>query len=177
RAGQVPQNCPSCLGARLHPSGFGTEALEEAVRVQFPEARVARLERDRPGGDRANSAILTLLQAGELNILIGTQLVVTRSPRPVVSLVGLVHPDAALNLPDFRAAERAYHTLREVMALADFKDSTARIAIETYVPRARARALAARGEGDGWEGVAAGRAGDACRAGQGGTRGRVALRH
>jgi len=145
RAGQVPQNCPSCLGARLHPSGFGTEALEEAVRVQFPEARVARLERDRPGGDRANSAILTLLQAGELNILIGTQLVVTRSPRPVVSLVGLVHPDAALHLPDFRAAERAYHTLREVMALADSKDATARIVMQTYVPQHHViRALAER---------------------------------
>src|SRR5438128_2360459 len=145
RAGQVPQNCPSCLGARLHPSGFGTEALEEAVRVQFPEARVARLERDRPGGDRANSAILTLLQAGELNILIGTQLVVTRSPRPVVSLVGLVHPDAALNLPDFRAAERAYHTLREVMSLADSRDSTAHIVMQTYVPQHHMiRALAER---------------------------------
>ena len=135
RAGQVPEACPSCLGARLLPSGFGTEALEEAVKVHFPEARLARLERDRPGGDRANTAILTLLQAGELNILIGTQLVVTRSPRPVVSLVGLVHPDAALHLPDFRAAERAYHTLREVMALADQKDSTARIVMQTYVPQ------------------------------------------
>jgi len=145
RTGQVPENCPSCLGARLLPSGFGTEAVEEAVRVQFPEARVARLERDRPGGDRANTAILTLLQAGELNILIGTQLVVTRSPRPVVSLVGLVHPDAALNLPDFRAAERAYHTLREVMALADHKDSTARIVMQTYVPQHHViRALAER---------------------------------
>jgi len=143
--GQVPEACPSCLGARLSPSGFGTEAVEEAVRVRFPEARVARLERDRPGGDRANAAILTLLQAGELNILIGTQLVVTRSPRPVVSLVGLVHPDAALNLPDFRAAERAYHTLREVMALADSKDSTARIVMQTYVPQHHViRALAER---------------------------------
>lgn len=145
RTGQVPEACPFCLGARLLPSGFGTEALEEAVRARFPEARVARLERDRPGGDRANAAILSLLQVGELNILIGTQLVVTRSPRPVVSLVGLVHPDAALNLPDFRAAERAYHTLREVMALADAKDSTARIVMQTYIPQHHVvRALAER---------------------------------
>jgi primosomal protein N' (replication factor Y) (superfamily II helicase) len=145
RTEQVPESCPSCLGARLIPSGFGTEAVEEAVRVQFPEARVARLERDRPGGERANLAILTLLQAGELNILIGTQLVVTRTPRPVVSLVGLVHPDAALNLPDFRAAERAYHTLREVMALTNPKDSTARIVMQTYVPHHHViRALAER---------------------------------
>src|SRR3989442_1494427 len=144
-AGQVPENCPSCLGARLLPSGFGTQALEEAVRVQLPEARVARLERDRPGGDRANSAILTLLQAGELNILIGTQLVVTRSPRPVVSPVGLVHPHAAVDRPDLRAAEPADHTLREVMSLADFKDSTAHIVMQTYVPQHHViRALAER---------------------------------
>jgi primosomal protein N' (replication factor Y) len=145
RAGPVPDACPSCLGARLLPSGFGTEAVEEAVRGHFPDARVARLERQRPGGDRANSAILTLLQGGELNILVGTQLVLTRSPRPVVSLVGLVHPDAALNLPDFRAAERAYHTLHEVMALADPQDRTARIVMQTFVPHHHViRALAER---------------------------------
>src|SRR3989442_15852165 len=65
--------------------------------------------------------------------------------RAVVSLVGLVHPEAALNLPDFRAAERAYHTLREVMSLADSKDSTARIVMQTYVPQHHViRALAER---------------------------------
>jgi primosomal protein N' (replication factor Y) len=74
------------------------------------------------------------MQAGELDILIGTQIVVSRSPKPVASLIGLANPDAALHLPDFRAAERAYHLLREVMALADPEDPDAKIVAQTFVP-------------------------------------------
>ncbi len=145
RTGAAPETCPACAGARLVPSGSGTEALEETVKARFPSARVARLERDRAGGEKANAAILSLWQAKELDILIGTQLVVTRSPRPIASLVGLVYPDAALHLPDFQAAERAYHTLRDVMALADPHDSTAEIVMQTYVPQHHVlRALAER---------------------------------
>jgi len=130
---KATEACSACRGTRLAPAGFGTEALEEAVRLHFPAARMARLERDRAGGDRANNAILSLMQAGELDILIGTQLVVTRTPRPIASLIGLIHADAALHLPDFRAAERAYHTLREVMTLADTRDPDAGIVMQTYV--------------------------------------------
>ncbi len=145
RTGNAPETCPACTGARLVPSGSGTEALEETVKMRFPSARVARLELHRTGGDRANAAILSLWQAKELDILIGTQLVVTRRPRPVASLVGLVYPDAALHLPDFQAAERAYHTLSDVMALADPHDADAEIVIQSYVPRHHViRALAER---------------------------------
>jgi len=138
RTGVAPGTCPACGGIHLVPFGFGTEALEEAVRTRFPTARVARLEGHRDGGgadqERANAAILSLMQAGELDILIGTQIVVSRSPKPVASLIGLANPDAALHLPDFRAAERAYHLLREVMALADPADPDARIVAQTFVP-------------------------------------------
>jgi primosomal protein N' (replication factor Y) len=145
RTGNAPATCPACTGTRLAPSGSGTEALEETVKTLFPSARVARLELRRTGGDKTNAAILSLWQAKELDILIGTQLVVTRRPQPVFSLVGLVYPDAALHLPDFQAAERAYHTLRDVMALADPHDSTAEIVIQTYVPQHHViRALAER---------------------------------
>ena len=135
RTGKAPETCPACTGTRLFQTGLGTEALEEAVRLRFPAARVARLERQRAGGDRANTAILSLWQAGELDILIGTQLVITRTPRPVASLVGLVHPDATLHLPDFHAAEQAYHTLSEVMTLADPHDSDAAIMLQTHIPQ------------------------------------------
>lgn len=145
RTGNAPETCPDCAGARLVPSGSGTEALEETVQARFPSARVARLERHRTGGDGANAAILSLWQAKELDILIGTQLVVTQSPRPVASLVGLVYPDAALHLPDFQAAERAYHTLSDVMALTDPQDSTAGIVMQSYLPQHHViRALAER---------------------------------
>lgn len=145
RTGNAPETCPACTGTRLVPSGSGTEALEETVKARFPSARIARLELHRTGGESANAAILALWQAKELDILIGTQLVVTRSPRPVASLVGLVYPDAVLHLPDFQAAERAYHTLSDVMALADPRDSDAGIVIQTYVPQHHViRALAER---------------------------------
>ena len=128
----APDVCPSCAGTRIVPGGFGTEALEEAVRVQFPAARVARLEQDARARKHKNPAILTLMAAGELDILIGTQLVLTAHPRPVASLIALVYPDAALHLPDFRAAEHAYHMFREVMTLADSADAD--IVIQTNVP-------------------------------------------
>src|SRR5260370_16116956 len=107
RTGQVPENCPSCLGARLLPSGFGTEAVAEAVRVQFPEARVARLERDRPGGDRANLAILTLLQAGGPHHPSRPPPVGPAAPPPRVSPGGPVPPPAPLGPPDLPAGEPA----------------------------------------------------------------------
>ncbi|HEX9285512.1 MAG TPA: hypothetical protein VF879_07570, partial [Nitrospirales bacterium] len=145
RTGKAPETCPACMGTRLFQTGLGTEALEEAVRLRFPAARVARLERQRAGGDPANAAILSLWQSGELDILIGTQLVITRMPRPVASLVGLVHPDATLHLPDFHAAEQAYHTLSEVMTLADPRDSDAAIMLQTHIPQHHViRALAQR---------------------------------
>ncbi|TAL10236.1 MAG: primosomal protein N' [Nitrospirae bacterium] len=145
RSGNAPERCPACAGTRLIPSGSGTEALEEQVKARFPAARIARLERHRTGGDGANAAILSLWQAKELDILIGTQMVVTRRPPPVASLVGLVYPDAALHLPDFQAAERAYHTCSDVMALADPHDSTAGIVLQSYLPRHHViRALAER---------------------------------
>jgi primosomal protein N' (replication factor Y) len=96
---------------------------------------VARLEREGAARERANRAILSLMQDGELDILIGTQLVVTRHPRPVASLIGLIYPDAALHLPDFRAAERTYHTLREVLTLADPDARDAEVVLQTYVPQ------------------------------------------
>jgi len=143
--GQAPERCPACAGTRLAPSGSGTEALEETVQARFPSARVARLEQRRTGGDEANAAILARWQAKALDILIGTQLVVTRTPRPVASLVGLVYPDAALHLPDFQSSERAYHTLRDVMALADPTVPDAEIVLQTYVPQHHViRALAER---------------------------------
>ena len=145
RTGNAPESCPDCAGTHMAPSGSGTEALEETVKARFPAARVARLERHRTGGDGANAAILSLWQAKELDILIGTQMVVTRRPRPVASLVGLVYPDAALHLPDFQAAEQAYHTFSDVMALTDPRDATAGIVLQSYLPQHHViRALAER---------------------------------
>lgn len=134
RRESAPTACPSCQGIRLFPSGLGTEALEEAVRLRFPQARVARLERASGRSKNTDRLLLARFRSGDLDILIGTQLVLTATPPLVASLVGIVRPDVALHLPDFLGAERAYHTLRDVTALAHPNGSDALVMIQTYMP-------------------------------------------
>ena len=92
--------------------GIGTERVEAVVRERFPDARVARLDRD-TAGERAAAgsgldAILARMHAGEIDVLVGTQMVTKGHDFPGVTLVGVLQPDQALNLPDFRAAERTF---------------------------------------------------------------------
>jgi primosomal protein N' (replication factor Y) len=130
----APNTCPRCQGTRLFPSGLGTEAAEEAVQRQFPNARLLRLERIPRVRTHTNDELLARLRAKDYDILIATQFVLSLVPRPVASLVGILAADAALHFPDFLAAERAYHTLREVMALAPDDASGAEVMIQTYMP-------------------------------------------
>lgn len=140
----APAVCLACGGSHLHPSGLGTEAVEEALQRRFPQARLLRLERAGARGKTKDAALLAHFQANDYDILIATQLVLTVVPRPVVSLIGILAPDAVLHQPDFLAAERAYHTLREVMTLAPDDASAAEVIIQTYMPDHHViRALAA----------------------------------
>ena len=140
----APTICPACRGSRLHPSGLGTEAAEEALRRRFPQARLLRLERAGARGKTKNAELLAHLQANDYDILIATQLILTVVPCPVVSFIGILAPDAALHQPDFLAAERAYHTLREVITLAPDDAATGEVMIQTYMPDHHViRALAA----------------------------------
>lgn len=138
-----PTNCPACGGYRLFPSGLGTEAAEEAVQRRFPKARLLRIERA-PSGKKTDALLLARLREKDYDILIATQFVLSAVPRPFASLVGILAPDAALHLPDFLAGERAYHTLRNVLALAS-EDPGAQVMIQTYMPEHHViRSLAAR---------------------------------
>jgi primosomal protein N' (replication factor Y) (superfamily II helicase) len=129
----APDACPACRSHRLFASGLGTEAAEEAVQRRFPKARLLRLERA-TGSKKPDAGLLARLRAKDYDILIATQFVLSAVPRPLASLIGILAPDAALHLPDFLAAERAYHTLREVMALASEHTSDAEVMIQTYMP-------------------------------------------
>jgi primosomal protein N' (replication factor Y) len=140
----APTICPACEGPRLQPSGLGTEAAEESLRRRFPQARLLRVERARARGKTKDAELLAHLHANDYDILIATQLILTVVPRPEVSFIGILAPDAALHQPDFLAAERAYHTLREVMTLAPDDALTAEVMIQTYMPDHHViRALAA----------------------------------
>jgi primosomal protein N' (replication factor Y) len=129
-----PDSCPSCRGTRLSPVGVGTEKVEEAVRALLPEARVARLDRDVAQRRGALEAILAAFGAGELDVLVGTQIVAKGLNFPNVTLVGVVAADVSLNLPDFRASERTFQLLSQVSGRAGRGDVPGKVVIQTFNP-------------------------------------------
>ena len=127
-----PEVCPHCRGPLTELSA-GTERLEAEVRERFPKARVARLDRDTATGT-AHERTLAALAAGELDVLVGTQLVTKGHDFPNVTLVGVVLADVGLNLPDFRAAERTFQLLVQVAGRAGRGDRPGKVLIQTYFP-------------------------------------------
>ena len=126
---------------------MGTEKLEETLAGAFPEARVARLDRDVARGKRVE-VILERVRAREVDILVGTQMVTKGHDLPSVTLVGVVNADAALSIPDFRAAERSFQLLVQVAGRAGRGDVPGRVLVQTWDPQTPAVALAARHDVD-----------------------------
>lgn len=130
----LPDTCPACQAVRLEPAGFGTEQLEEEVRRQCREARIARLDGDTARTPAQADAIRRAVSAGTVDILIGTQMLFQGSPLPAFGFVGLPHADAGLHRPDFRAAERTYHALLDAVRLARPGDRGGTVLLQTYLP-------------------------------------------
>jgi primosomal protein N' (replication factor Y) len=130
--------------------------VEAVVRERFPDARVARLDRDTAGpsvgggGGAALEAVLARMQAREIDILVGTQMVTKGHDFAGVTLVGVLRPDQALHLPDFRAAERTFQLLEQVAGRAGRGDRPGRVIIQTYAPDHPAIAAVARHDYDGF---------------------------
>lgn len=137
----VPGRCSSCSSGRLAEEGAGTEKIEELVASSFPTARVARLDRDVAGGLKSEH-VLAGMRRGEIDILVGTQMVTKGHDLPQVTLVGVLNVDSALSLPDFRAAERTFHLLVQVAGRAGRADRPGRVLIQTRSPEHPAIALA-----------------------------------
>ncbi len=129
----LPAKCRACGAPALALEGLGTEKLEETLGVAFPDARIARLDRDVASG-RAIESVLAKVRAREVDILVGTQMVTKGHDLPHVTLVGVVNADAALSLPDFRATERAFQLLVQVAGRAGRGDSPGRVLVQTYDP-------------------------------------------
>ena len=131
RTKPVPEHCPRCQSLKLEPVGSGTERVEEAVRRQFPQARVGRVDSEtirRPADVRA---LHRLLAAGELDILIGTQMIFRLGLQGRAAFVALPDGDAGLHVPDFRSAERMYHALLDAADLARPASAGGRLLIQT----------------------------------------------
>ena len=146
---RLPDRCRACGAPALVLEGLGTEKLEETLKTAFPEARVARLDRDVATG-RAIEDVLAKVRAREVDILVGTQMVTKGHDLPHVTLVGVVNADAALSMPDFRASERAFQLLVQVAGRAGRGDAPGRVLIQTYDPEHSAIAFALRHDVDGF---------------------------
>ena len=131
---RAPDFCPKCEGLRLRPFGLGTEKVEDAVRQQFPAARTLRMDRDTMSRKGAHAETLRAFKRGDADILIGTQMVAKGLDFPNVTLVGVVSADTALNVPDFRAPERAFQLLTQVSGRAGRGKVPGSVIVQTFTP-------------------------------------------
>jgi len=131
---RAPQVCPDCGGARVRAFGIGTEKVEEEVLSIFPSARVARMDRDTTARKGEHTRIVRDFRRGEAEILIGTQMVAKGLDFPNVTLVGVVSADTAINMPDFRAAERTFQLLTQVAGRSGRGTSPGEVIIQTFSP-------------------------------------------
>ena len=137
----MPERCPSCQSTRLERLGIGTERVEAIVRERFPDgarrAPGSRHRRRASGGGSGLDAILARMHAGEIDILVGTQMVTKGHDFPGVTLVGVLKPDQTMNLPDFRAAERTFQLLEQVAGRAGRGDRPGRVSSRPTRPTIR----------------------------------------
>lgn len=130
----VPAKCPSCKITDVVPMGFGTEKIEEEIARIFPEARVARLDRDTVTSERAFNAIVAGFARRETDILVGTQMITKGFDFEGVALVGILNADNMLNNPDFRAGERAFQLMMQVAGRAGRRAQGGEVVIQTSEP-------------------------------------------
>ena len=129
-----PEQCPDCGGLQIEGEGAGTERLADELEELFPTARIARMDRDTTSRKGAHQRLVERMEAGEIDILVGTQMVAKGLDFPGVTLVGVVDADNTLNFPDFRAAERTFALLTQVAGRAGRGDKPGKVLVQTYTP-------------------------------------------
>jgi primosomal protein N' (replication factor Y) len=130
----VPHTCPRCASPYMEQSGYGTERIEAEVATLFPKARVARLDRDTARTRGAPAELLGRFGRGEIDVLVGTQMVAKGHDFPRVTLVGVISADVGLGLADFRAGERTFQLLTQVVGRAGRGEQPGEAIIQTLYP-------------------------------------------
>jgi primosomal protein N' (replication factor Y) len=130
----VPKVCDKCGSEYLYFLGTGSEKLEEILHGMFPQARIGRLDRDTVRGREDFERVLNALDHGHLDMLVGTQMIAKGHDIHGVTLVGVVAADAALGMPDFRAAERTFQLLTQVAGRAGRGETPGKVVLQTYFP-------------------------------------------
>ena len=131
---QVPKTCRKCAAPYLEHAGFGTERIEQHLKERFPEARIGRVDRDSVRRKGELTRLLTEFGAGELDILVGTQMIAKGHDFPRVTLVGVVSADVGLGLADFRASERTFQLLTQVAGRAGRGEQAGEAIVQTLYP-------------------------------------------
>ena len=130
----VPHNCVTCGGHELDRIGLGTQQIEQTLTALFPEARLARMDQDTTKGKYAFTRLIERMNQGEIDILVGTQMLAKGLDFDRVSLVGILNADQLMNFPDFRAQERAFQLMSQVSGRAGRRGVQGRVLIQTYSP-------------------------------------------
>lgn len=126
--------CDRCGAASLVPLGFGTQSVEEELKIQFPKLRVQRVDSDSFPSPKKLEAVFDRFRRGEIDVLLGTQMLAKGHDFANVSFVGIVGVDAHLGLPDFRAGERAFQTIVQVAGRAGREDGLGHVLVQSYFP-------------------------------------------
>jgi primosomal protein N' (replication factor Y) (superfamily II helicase) len=130
----VPARCPKCDSEHLYYLGAGSQQGEERLGEIFPGARIGRMDRDTVRGRHDLERLLARLHSGEINLLVGTQMIAKGHDIHGITLVGVVGCDHSLSMPDFRAAERVFQLMTQVSGRAGRGDSPGRVVVQTYYP-------------------------------------------
>ena len=131
---RVPTTCPTCAAPYLEQSGFGTERVEAELQALFPGARVARIDRDAIRRRGALGHLLMKFRRGEIDILVGTQMIAKGHDFPAVTLVGVISADVGLGMADFRASERTFQLLTQVAGRAGRGEQPGEAIVQTLYP-------------------------------------------
>jgi len=130
----LPRTCKACESHELETKGFGTEKIEEDVKLMLPEASVLRMDLDTARTRKAHEKIIYSFQSGEVDILIGTQMISKGLDFDNVSIVGILNADSMLNYPDFRAFERSFQLMSQVSGRAGRKNKQGKVILQTTNP-------------------------------------------
>jgi primosomal protein N' (replication factor Y) len=133
-ARRPPARCPECDSDYIHYVGEGTERLEADLKMIYPDARIGRVDRDTMRHMRDFERVLGGFRNGEIDILVGTQMIAKGHDFPNVTLVGVLGADAPLSLPDFRAAERTFQLLTQVAGRSGRGKQPGEVVIQSYFP-------------------------------------------
>ncbi len=130
----IPSLCPACKTPGLNTKGFGTEKIEDEIKLIFPEARVSRMDMDTTRSKKAYEKLISDFEEHKVDILIGTQMVTKGLDFERVSIVGILNADNMLNFPDFRAHERAFQLIAQVSGRAGRKHKRGLVVLQTSTP-------------------------------------------